>query len=94
MVQEIRYKKVGKGLTCNGVLAVFSKGFNPLHPNISVHILRTVHYTFLGRLGIKKENLFNNQELLQLVIISFIPATLMSDSGGDTVRRNSTLVKN
>ena len=47
LVQEIRYKKVGKGLTCNGVLAVFSKGFNPLHPNISVHILRTVHYTFL-----------------------------------------------
>ena len=47
LVQEISYKKVGKGLTCNGVLAVFSKGCDPSHPNISVHILRTVHYTFL-----------------------------------------------
>ena len=46
MVQEIRFKKVGKGLTCNGVLAVFSKGCDPLHPNISVYILRTVEYMF------------------------------------------------
>ena len=28
-----------------------------------------------------KENLFNNQELLQLVIISFISVTLLFDSG-------------
>ena len=46
----------------------------PLHPNISMHLLHIVHYTFL------KESLFNNQELLQLVIISYILVTLMSDS--------------
>ena len=39
-----------------------------------MHLLHTVHYTFL------KESLFNNQELLQLVIISYILVTLMSDS--------------
>ena len=32
-------------------------------------------------LGADKENLFNNQKLLWLVIISFIPVTVMFDSG-------------
>ena len=32
--------------------------------------------------GADKENLFNNQELLKLVIISFILMTFMWDSGG------------
>ena len=35
-----------------------------------------------------KENLFNNQELLWLVIVSFIFVTLMCESGGDFVRKN------
>ena len=34
---------------------------NPSHPNISMHILHTVHHKFHGA---DKENLFNNQELL------------------------------
>ena len=34
---------------------------NPLQPNISVHILQTVLYTFPK--GVNKENLFNNQGL-------------------------------
>ena len=85
MVQEIRYKKVGKGRTCNGVLAVFSKDVT-LYTPTSVYIF-SVLFTIRFQ-GIERENLFNNQELLQLVIISFIPVTLMSDSGGDTVRRN------
>lgn len=41
----------------------------PLHPNISKHILHTVLYVSL-RAG--KENWFNNQGLLKLVIISII----------------------
>ena len=32
--------------------------------------------------GADKENLFNNQELLKFVIISFIFVTLIIDSGG------------
>ena len=50
---------------------------NPLHPNISKHILHTVLYVSL-RAG--KENWFNNQGLLKLVIISFILMTVMCDS--------------
>ena len=50
---------------------------NPLHPNISIHILHTVLYVSL-RAG--KENWFNNQGLLKLVIISFILMTVMCDS--------------
>ena len=34
----------------------------PLHPNISMHVLYTVLYTF--PVGADKENLLNNQELL------------------------------
>ena len=43
---------------------------NPLQPNISVNILQTVVHNI--SYGVDRENLFNNQELLQLVIISFI----------------------
>ena len=52
---------------------------NPLQPNISMHILHTVLYTFPKVLD--KENLSNKQELLQLVIISFILMTFMCDLG-------------
>ena len=50
---------------------------NPLHPKISMHILHTDHHTFSVT---DKENLFNNQEIFLVVIISFIPLTLMFDS--------------
>ena len=53
---------------------------NPFYPNISRHILHTVHDTFLVVLTRSKENLFNNQEFLLLVIISIILMTLMFDS--------------
>ena len=43
-----------------------------------MHILHTVLYTFPICAG--KENLYNNQEVLQLIIISFILMTLMFDS--------------
>ena len=52
---------------------------NPLHPNIDMHILHTVINTF-PKVQIK-ENLFNNQELVNLVIIYFTLMTLMSDLG-------------
>ena len=45
---------------------------NPLHPNISMHILHTVPYTFPKVL---KENLFTDQKLLLLGIIYFILMT-------------------
>ena len=51
---------------------------HPLHPNISIHILLTVFYTF--HLEADKENLFNNQENVELVIIFFILMILMNDS--------------
>ena len=38
------------------------------------------------------KNLFNNLELLSLLIISFILVTFMCDFGGDIVRRNYMLV--
>ena len=47
-------------------------------PNISMNILLTVLYTLLGA---DMENLFNNQELLYFVIISYILLTLIFDSG-------------
>ena len=42
---------------------------NPLHPNISMHILHTVLYTFPEVLT--RGTVFKNQELYKLVIISF-----------------------
>ena len=53
---------------------------DPLKPIISMHILHTVLYTFYTSSA--KENLFNNQELLYLVIISSILLTLVLDSRG------------
>ena len=49
---------------------IIINSINPLHPNISMHILLTVLHTFLEVMigGI----VFNNQQRLQLVIISFI----------------------
>ena len=46
-----------------------------LHPNISKHNLHTVLQEA------DKENLFNNQELLWLVIISSVLMTFVFDSG-------------
>ena len=48
---------------------------NPLLPNISMYILHTVLYTLL------REDMSNNQELLKLVIISYILLTFMFHSG-------------
>ena len=42
-----------------------------------MHILHTALYPFPNVL--EKENLFNNQDVLQLIIISFILMTLMID---------------
>ena len=54
---------------------VYARGkHNPLHPIINLHILHTVPHTFLE---VMTENLFDNQELLWLVIISFTLVTLM-----------------
>ena len=49
---------------------------NPLHPNTSMYILHTVLYFY----GADEENLFTDQKLLLLVIISFILITLVCDS--------------
>ena len=46
---------------------------NLSHPNISMHILHSQPYILQGT---DKENLYNNQEVLQSVIISFILITL------------------
>ena len=46
---------------------------NSLHPNIDIDILHTV--SFYNSSGTDKENLFDNQELPKLVIISFILMT-------------------
>ena len=46
---------------------------NPLHPKLSMHILHNVLYTFSVA---DRENLFNNQAPLYLVIFSFILITL------------------
>ena len=50
-----------------------------LHPNISTHTLHTVLCIFPSY-SVDKENLFNSQELLQLVIISFILEAFMCES--------------
>ena len=57
--------------------------FNPLHRDAY-----SPYFFLYISWGANKENLFENQELLWLVIISFILMTLMFDSGGDIVRRN------
>ena len=58
-----------------------------LHPNISTHILHTVLCIFPSY-RVDKENLFNNQKFLLLVIISFILVAFMCESRVITVRRN------
>ena len=51
----------------------------PLHPNTSMQIFHTVHpVQILYSYG--EKHLFNNQELLECVIISCILITLMFDS--------------
>ena len=51
------------------------RNINPLQPNISIHILHTVLYTFPN---VPARRIFlNNQEVLQLMIISFILMTLL-----------------
>ena len=52
---------------------------NPLYPNISRHnsLYRSLYISWT----VDKENLFKNQELYKLVIISLILVTLMFDSG-------------
>ena len=52
--------------------------FYPLHPNISMHILYTVLYTFPNGLA---RRIFSIIQGLQLIVISFILMTLMFDSG-------------
>ena len=52
--------------------------FNSSHPNIRMH-----NYSPNCSLNIFYDaDMFNNQELLQSMISSFILLTLMSDSGG------------
>ena len=53
----------GKVFRWNWLRHLPSLSNNPLHPNISMHILHTVLYTF-PRHGADLKNLFNNQELL------------------------------
>ena len=52
--------------------------FNPLHPNISIHILYTLFHTF-PLVQAKESSLFN-QSILGFVIISFILMISMTDS--------------
>ena len=51
---------------------LFLEHFNPLHTNISMRILHTV---LAGRIC------WTTPEVLQFIIIPFIPITLMFDSG-------------
>ena len=51
---------------------------NSLHFNIDIDILHTV--SLYNSSGTDKENLFDNQELPKLVIISFILITFTYDS--------------
>ena len=51
---------------------LFLEHFNPLHPNISMRILHTV---LAGRICL------TTPEVLQFIIIPFIPITLMFDLG-------------
>ncbi|RMX57689.1 hypothetical protein pdam_00004951 [Pocillopora damicornis] len=63
----LTWSKFGKReVRCQQLMKV-----KPFHPNINMHILHTCAVN---------ENLFNNQELLMLVIISFILMTLLCDS--------------
>ena len=55
------------------------QALNSLHPNFNMHILCTGLFTLFSKCACK-ENLFSNQEVLQLIIISFILMTLMFDS--------------
>ena len=49
----------------------------PFHPKTSIQILNTVFFIF--SYGTDMENLFDNQELIKLVIISFIPVAFSFD---------------
>ena len=69
-----------KGLTKIKQIYLNHKPVNLLQPNISMYILKTVLYKF-SKVLTKRIQLFNNQELLELVIIPLIPLTLMFDSG-------------
>ena len=69
-----------KGLTKIKQIYLNRKPVNLLQPNISMYILKTVLYKF-SKVLTKRIQLFNNQELLELVIIPLIPLTLMFDSG-------------
>ena len=69
-----------KGLTKIKQIYLNHKPVNLLQPNISMYILKTVIYKF-SKVLTKRIQLFNNQELLELVIIPLIPLTLMFDSG-------------
>ena len=51
-------------------------GFNCLHPNISIQVLHTVLYNPYGTC---KENLADDQEVLEFVIISSILMSGMFD---------------
>ena len=68
-----------KGLTKIKQIYLNHKPVNLLQPNISMYILKTVLYKF-SKVLTKRIQLFNNQELLELVIIPLIPLTLMFDS--------------
>ena len=56
-----------------------SRAFNLLYPNINMHFLHTVLYTFPEVLT--RRICLKNQELYKLVIIFLIPVTLVFDSG-------------
>ena len=63
-------------------LKITINNVNPFHPNISMHILHTVLYTFPCKSTVTyRENLFNNQKVFELVIISFFLMTVTHDSG-------------
>ena len=53
---------------------------NPLHSNSKMHILHTVLYTYPKALTRRICLVINNQELLKLVIISFVLPTYIFDS--------------
>ena len=61
-----------------GCVEILPGSVNPLHPNIGIHILQTVLYTFID----SKENYRSDlgSERVKLVIISFILMTFTFDS--------------
>ena len=62
---------------------------NPLHPNISMHILHTVLYTFPCRNVVTyRVNLFNNQEVFLVGDHFLYSHDLNTWFRGDIVRRN------